>query len=145
MEKERVLLEMAHAMEAVMSAAASADAEVEQDLQADERRMAQLRPSFVLQGEGDAADIRIPLPARDSPYVVRFGRAPGDGNDVTLRNFRSVSAQHARVVVNGGGLHDDGYHVTVRDTGTDGNGSRFGRFTLASIFAEIPPPPPAGL
>ena len=65
MEKERVLLEMAHAMEAVMSAAASADAEVEQDLQADERRMAQLRPSFVLQGEGDAADIRIPLPARD--------------------------------------------------------------------------------
>ena len=76
-------------------------------------------PSFVLQGEGDAGEYRIALAARDAPYVLHVGRAPD--NNVTLRN-RSVSAHHAHIEV--GGRHD--YHVTVRDHGADGTGSRFG-------------------
>ena len=76
-------------------------------------------PSFVLQGEGDAGEYRIALAPRDAPYVLHVGRAPD--NNVTLRN-RSVSAHHAHIEV--GGRHD--YHVTVRDHGADGTGSRFG-------------------
>ena len=86
---------------------------------------------LVLQGERDVAPVRVPLPPRSMPYVLLVGRAPD--SDVMLQN-RSVSGRHARIEVsieptldeNGQESSVERYQVTVRDSGADGSGSRFG-------------------
>jgi len=86
---------------------------------------------LVLQGEGDVAPIRVPMPPRSVPYVLLVGRAPD--SDVALQN-RSVSGRHARIEVSMAPTLDENdqengaerYKVTVRDSGADGSGSRFG-------------------
>ena len=78
------------------------------------------RPMLVLRGVEDDTRV-LELGARGLPCVLRVGRAPD--NDLVLKN-KSVSGRHAVVEVGGPPRYD----VTIRDSGSDGRGSRFGTF-----------------
>eukprot|EP00620_Florenciella_sp_RCC1587_P015792 CAMPEP_0182581612 /NCGR_PEP_ID=MMETSP1324-20130603/50467_1 /TAXON_ID=236786 /ORGANISM="Florenciella sp., Strain RCC1587" /LENGTH=152 /DNA_ID=CAMNT_0024797993 /DNA_START=155 /DNA_END=610 /DNA_ORIENTATION=+ len=78
------------------------------------------RPMLVLRGVEDDTRV-LELGARGLPCVLRVGRAPD--NDLVLKN-KSVSGRHAVIEVGG----PPRYEVTIRDSGSDGRGSRFGTF-----------------